>query len=510
LVGFGDHHHHHQEEHQQPNLFSFISWKAAENGNEPGKRKVPLLQKVEDRTTDGCHQQTTTTATTAMMMPETFVLLLELPVELILAVLGFLSARDLLAVRAAGCRLLNHLAEDPFLWRALYQRQFREESSSSSLWCHTPDKRDLLIYSTAPSGYSLPITIDTIGTARCPATCTPDEVARFGWRLLTVTRMKRSCFLCGAQPSFVVFIDNTRRCSDCVNVEDLIGQAKELAAVANDQGEPHRLARLATVLAEVGKYEEAEQLFKEVLRQDIILHGDESLVVAHDYQVMSQLCKVHSNIYVYVQAEKLELCWNGMEYIRRSLRLYEAHLEKSRSTEENKSIRLRIGEALCLLAGYMCTTSSRVSIDEKVDIERRSLKLLERAFAIFERFGFLKGLADAYRISAGIYADATHLNKEKAMDYLHRSLMIVEMIYGRESIQTADVMQKFGYLYWNWQRDSTKGLEKSLEWHQKELETRCKVMGSTHPITKRTRDDVFIILEKLSREGEANTSAGSF
>jgi hypothetical protein len=60
-------------------------------------------------------------------------------------------------------------------------------------------------------------------------------------------------------------------------------------------------------------------------------------------------------------------------------------------------------------------------------------------------------------------------------------------------------------------------------------------MGSTHPITKRTRDDVFIILEKLSREGvtasfigadhllislfldvlfaffqEANTSAGSF
>lgn len=116
-------------------------------------------------------------------------------------------------------------------------------SSSSSLCCHTPDKRDLLIYSTAPSGYSLPITIDTIGTARCPATCTPDEVARFGWRLLTVTRMKRSCFLCGAQPSFVVFIDNTRRCSDCVNVEDLIGQAKELAAVANDQGEPHRLAR---------------------------------------------------------------------------------------------------------------------------------------------------------------------------------------------------------------------------------------------------------------------------
>jgi len=145
---------------------------------------------------------------------------------------------------------------------------------------------------------------------------------------------------------------------------------------------------------------------------------------------MSQLCKVHSNIYVYVQAEKvcissslmsaktgrltpsphflkLELCWNGMEYIRRSLRLYEAHLEKSRSTEENKSIRLRIGEALCLLAGYMCTTSSRVSIDEKVDIERRSLytpsllsiKLCSLTFFLCkesfwrERLRYSKGLA---------------------------------------------------------------------------------------------------------------------
>jgi len=72
------------------------------------------------------------------------------------------------------------------------------------------------------------------------------------------------------------------------------------------------------------------------------------------------------------------------------------------------------------------------------------------------------------------------------MDYLHRSLMIVEMIYGRESIQTADVMQKFGYmifccfsllvslvklclqtryLYWNWQRDSTKGSYIPFIWH---------------------------------------------
>jgi hypothetical protein len=43
------------------------------------------------------------------------------------------------------------------------------------------------------------------------------------------------------------------------------------------------------------------------------------------------------------------------------------------------------------------------------------------------------------------------------------------------------------------------GLEKSLEWHQKELEIRGKVMGLTHPITKRTREDVYIILDRLGR-----------
>lgn len=49
------------------------------------------------------------------------------------------------------------------------------------------------------------------------------------------------------------------------------------------------------------------------------------------------------------------------------------------------------------------------------------------------------------------------------------------------------------------QRTLVAGLEKSLEWHQKELEIRGKVMGLTHPITKRTREDVYIILDRLGR-----------
>jgi hypothetical protein len=51
--------------------------------------------------------------------------LLDLPVELVFTIFGFLSVGDLNAVRAAGSRLLITIADDPSLWRAFYDRHRR-------------------------------------------------------------------------------------------------------------------------------------------------------------------------------------------------------------------------------------------------------------------------------------------------------------------------------------------------------------------------------------------------
>lgn len=102
-------------------------------------------------------------------------------------------------------------------------------------------------------------------------------------------------------------------------------------------------------------------------------------------------------------------------------------------------------------------------------------RFLEKAMAVYVKMGDERGLAEAYRISAGIFAgetklpwatrttftsdpshsrhirvrggrgaDTHHQDKAKAIDYLQRSLALVDKIFGRESVQAADIMQKFG------------------------------------------------------------------
>lgn len=40
-------------------------------------------------------------------------------------------------------------------------------------------------------------------------------------------------------------------------------------------------------------------------------------------------------------------------------------------------------------------------------------------------------------------------------------------------------------------------LEKSLEWHQNELQLRIELMGEEHPITLRAKEDIRIIKDRL-------------
>jgi hypothetical protein len=139
------------------------------------------------------------------------------------------------------------------------------------------------------------------------------DVRRFGWRQLAITLMKRRCFQCGAQPSFVVFLDNTRKCQKCINTEKLrreidktrrwehelvslttttadddddadmpeVKRLKTVGCVSGGDAEQRRraikvsrrLTRLAALLGEAGKHADAETLLLEVLTRDIALHG---------------------------------------------------------------------------------------------------------------------------------------------------------------------------------------------------------------------------------------------
>lgn len=464
--------------------------------------------------------------------------LLELPIELILAVFEYLTVPALNAVRAAGCRLLTAVANDPSLWRAFYNRHRRYAAHSAvGSMVHVGEAEE--------EG-------DDGGCWRGSPGIDRADVKRFGWRQLAITLMKRRCFQCGAQPSFVVFLDNTRKCQKCISTEKLRREVEETKrwelkhqqpqqSEDEDKGNEHednveqqakrmkttlcteeskqkrravkvsrRLTRLGALLGEAGKHADAETLLLEVLTRDIALHGESSLVVANDYHNLAHLCKLRSNTFVYVRDEKIKICRRGMDYIAEAVRVYEKYLAETvvrrrrrMPAEESNELLLRIGDCLCMLAGYLCTTSTHLTFAHKLEAEQSALRFLEKAMAVYVKMGDERGLAEAYRISAGIFADTHHQDKAKAIDYLQRSLALVDKIFGRESVQAADIMQKFGYMYWNWDRESVPGLEKSLEWHQKELEIRGKVMGLTHPITKRTREDVYIILDRLGRLPEA-------
>ncbi len=94
----------------------------------------------------------------------------------------------------------------------------------------------------------------------------------------------------------------------------------------------------------------------------------------------------------------------------------------------------------------------------------------------------------------GKATDAIGQDKERAIDYLQKSLELVKRLVGEESTQAADIMQKFGlgrppphtrtpcshthiyiyiskfisirlivcrYMYWNWDRNTTEGTPES-------------------------------------------------
>src|SRR3989344_6064273 len=69
-----------------------------------------------------------------------------------------------------------------------------------------------------------------------------------------------------------------------------------------------------------------------------------------------------------------------MDYIAEAVRVYEKYLAEAvvrrrrrMEAEESNELLLRIGDCLCMLAGYLCTTSTHLTFAHKLDAEQSAL-----------------------------------------------------------------------------------------------------------------------------------------
>jgi hypothetical protein len=77
---------------------------------------------------------------------------------------------------------------------------------------------------------------------------------------------------------------------------------------------------------------------------------------------------------------QIKICRRGMDYIAEAVRVYEKYLAETvvrrrrrMEAEESNELLLRIGDCLCMLAGYMCTTSTHLTFAHKLDAEQSAL-----------------------------------------------------------------------------------------------------------------------------------------
>ena len=104
--------------------------------------------------------------------------LADLPLEMTLQILEFLSVKDILLGASLVCKTFQSLCQSSALWKNILTR----------------DSRHSLLEKA--------------------------DICQFGWKALARTHLRTRCTICGAKPSFVIFYDNSRKCPKCFNTSN--------------------------------------------------------------------------------------------------------------------------------------------------------------------------------------------------------------------------------------------------------------------------------------------------
>lgn len=382
-------------------------------------------------------------------------LLRVLPPEMVEHILKFLPPKDL-AQASRTCRGVYSLAQSQSIWRNL---------------------------------------------APIPNEIEDRDVQKFGWKALSITLLRKSCFFCGAHPSFVFLFDNTRRCEKCLDVNSEAVThfvALELAGLA--QGNPATaLQKFCITIGRMGKLDAADAILEQLLHRQSALHGEVSAPVATVLYHQAQVYRMRSNAIVFVDGNKIIIARKGRDALLRAL-------EIRKQLNDNEET-IETADCLGLLGGFLTTAAHWTPEAEKRETLLQAKAHVEHASQIYEKLQDDRGLAQVLKLLGGMYL--TDGDEKKAIECIERSLQLAKRAFGDRDVNVADVMQYFGYLYWNLNREDTNYLRRSLEWHQRELEIREEALGKMHPITSRAREDVCIILRKLGREQEARSAVAA-
>eukprot|EP01087_Luapelamoeba_hula_P018352 TRINITY_DN5906_c0_g1_i1.p1 TRINITY_DN5906_c0_g1~~TRINITY_DN5906_c0_g1_i1.p1 ORF type:complete len:506 (+),score=62.31 TRINITY_DN5906_c0_g1_i1:360-1877(+) len=320
------------------------------------------------------------------------------------------------------------------------------------------------------------------------------DICKYGWRALAPTLLRSCCFVCKAQPSFVLMFDNSRRCDKCLDTNaDVVTQfvASELADIEED-GTGIGLAKFCLTIGRMGKLDVADAILDELLQKQESVHGKVSLPVANVLYYQAQVYRMRSNAIVFVDATKVAIARKARDALEQALTIREQVQHKESIDTAN---------CLSMLGSFLITASHWTPEAEKKQSLLTAKSRVENAVNIYERLDDKRGLSQALKLLGGMYLSDG--DEKKAVACIAKSLEMAQCAFGERDLAVADVMQYFGYLYWNLNREDVSYLTRSLEWHKKELDIREEVLGKAHAVTARAREDVCIILRKLGRDQEA-------
>jgi len=189
---------------------------------------------------------------------------------------------------------------------------------------------------------------------------------------------------------------------------------------------------------------------------------------------------------VFVREDKFKLSEKGLALATESLKIRSELLPPDS---------LLIADSKCSCSGFLRTIGS-YTLRRDEHYQKAEVYLLS-ALKTYEKEEDKRASANAMR-SIGLVYNGWMQNVDKCLMYLNRAQELLKDLKQTEW-EKVHILQSVAYVYWNkWVISlEKKDLEESLEWHEKELEYRMILMGAEHPITKRAKEDIRIILDRL-------------